>query len=431
MNLLASLISIFITLAVSAPLRAAQPAVDAQTPAVRAAVRVLLARFFSGAKRIYVSADGPFTVKDEAGNLVASGTSSSSLCVTLSPASGAGGEPGRLQVVDPAYAGQNSTDDADVLPVMVRIAPADPAGSIQIGAATGTKRLAYRGVLEVSVNSGGALRIVNVIGIEDYLAGVLKPEIGGDAPVEALKAQAVAARTYAVRNLGRLWADGADIDDSNRCQNYMGRSAETPAVLQAVDQTRGEVLIYNGAVIDALYCTECGGMTAEGPASEPYLRPVATAACAAKPGWTFAISPADFGARLRQDAGDATGDITKVEIAKADASGRALQVLVTGRDGTRTITGIRLRQILGVDNLRSTKFTVKIRDDRALVFTGQGWGHGLGMCQAGAIARASGANPETYASILADYYPGTQLTKLSASLIRRAGPLPAASLSRR
>ena len=124
----------------------------------------------------------------------------------------------------------------------------------------------YRGRLEVFANTKGTLTVVNVIPLEDYVRGVVPNELspGGWPELEALKAQAVAARTYAVSNLGRFSAEGYDLTPDTRSQVYGGRSTEHPLSDRAVSETRGRILTYKGAPINALYTSTCGGRTEDG-----------------------------------------------------------------------------------------------------------------------------------------------------------------------
>jgi stage II sporulation protein D len=137
----------------------------------------------------------------------------------------------------------------------------------------------YRGRLEVFANTRGSLTVVNVLPLEDYVRGVVPNELspGGWPELEALKAQAVAARTYAVSNLGRFGAEGFDLTPDTRSQVYGGRSTEHPLTDRAVDETRGRVATYQGRPINALYTSTCGGRTEDaenifGGEAPPYLR---------------------------------------------------------------------------------------------------------------------------------------------------------------
>jgi stage II sporulation protein D len=124
----------------------------------------------------------------------------------------------------------------------------------------------YRGRIEVFANTRGTLTVVNVVPLEDYVRGVVPNELspGGWPELEALKAQAVAARTYAVSNLGRFGAQGYDLTPDTRSQVYGGRSTEHPLTDRAVAETRGRILTYKGAPVNALYTSTCGGRTEDG-----------------------------------------------------------------------------------------------------------------------------------------------------------------------
>ncbi|MDT7808307.1 MAG: stage sporulation protein [Acidobacteriota bacterium] len=137
----------------------------------------------------------------------------------------------------------------------------------------------YRGRLEVFANTKGTLTVVNVVSLEDYVRGVVPNELspGGWPELEALKAQAVAARTYAVSNIGRFGAEGFDLTPDTRSQVYGGRSTEHPLTDRAVLETRGRIATYNGVPINALYTSTCGGRTEDaenifGGDAVPYLR---------------------------------------------------------------------------------------------------------------------------------------------------------------
>jgi stage II sporulation protein D len=140
---------------------------------------------------------------------------------------------------------------------------------------------AYRGILEVRSGESGSLTVVDLVNVEDYLKGVVPNELSPMAfpQLDALKAQAVAARTYALRNKGLYMARGYDLCATAACQVYRGRATESPLSDRAVDETRGMVASYRGGLIDALYTSTCGGHTEDGEnvfegKAEPYLRGV-------------------------------------------------------------------------------------------------------------------------------------------------------------
>jgi len=136
----------------------------------------------------------------------------------------------------------------------------------------------YRGRIEVFTNLRGSLTVVNELGLEDYVRGVVANELspGGYPAIEALKAQAVAARTYALKNRGQFMSQGFDLLPTTRSQVYRGLTSENPLSSRAVDETRGLIATYNGEPINALYTSTCGGRTenSENVFNEaiPYLR---------------------------------------------------------------------------------------------------------------------------------------------------------------
>ncbi len=139
----------------------------------------------------------------------------------------------------------------------------------------------YRGRILVYLNDRGSLNLINELPLEDYLRGVVPREMGPELydDLEGLKAQAVAARSYAVRNFGEFAAEGYDICATPRCQVYGGRGAEHPLSDRAVSETAGQILVHDGEPVDALYSSTCGGHTEDVGVvfplkSEPYLRAV-------------------------------------------------------------------------------------------------------------------------------------------------------------
>jgi stage II sporulation protein D len=168
-------------------------------------------------------------------------------------------------------------DDAGPEVDLAYVVPASPAENLRVDSAP------YRGIVEVR-GDADALTVVNVVHIEDYLRGVVPNELSPQAfpQIEALKAQAVAARTYALKNRGQFQAKGYDLCATATCQVYKGVATEDPLSDQAIEETRGIAATYNGDPIDALYTSTCGGHTEDGSnvfdgESAPYLRGVVCA----------------------------------------------------------------------------------------------------------------------------------------------------------
>lgn len=283
----------------------------------------------------------------------------------------------------------------------------------------------YRGTLTVRREPDNTLRVVDTVPLEAYLYGVIPAEIGSDVPLEAMKAQAVAARTYALKNRRKCAADGYDLDDTTHCEGYFGVDGETAPSNAAVDDTRGQVLTYAGALIDAPYSTDSGGMTAC-EAGCPYLQAVRDAPGPNEPDyasggkyhtWTETFSKAQLQSLLARDPRTRLPAFASLSLDGTDASGRITTATVWGTNGAmKTVTGSQLRQILGYDVLRSTRVTLTVLPDGSYRFDGRGWGHGLGMSQDGAVSMASAPYHKSYKDILSHYYVGTKIAPIAAML---------------
>jgi stage II sporulation protein D len=293
----------------------------------------------------------------------------------------------------------------------------------------------YRGYLEVRAGAG-ALSVVNVVNVEDYVRGVVPNELSPVAAPEpeAMKAQAVAARTYALRNRGEYASKGYDLCATPACQVYRGLSTEHPLADRAVAETRGLLVRYRGVPINALYTSACGGHTEdgenvfEGGRAKPYLRGVVCPPERLGGEGTQAGAPsADFGAPARRwqvrmtpvQVARAVGRygtlaaVRDIQPRRVGVSGRVVELAVLG-GGEReelVLKGMEVPRGLG---LRESLFVMDRETDakgsvRRFVFSGKGWGHGVGLCQAGAFGMArSGAS---FQQILTHYYTGVSLHK--------------------
>ena len=284
----------------------------------------------------------------------------------------------------------------------------------QITTVNGT---AYRGAIRLQ-HQNGRLTIINRVPVEEYLRGVVPEEMPSEWNQEALKAQAVAARTFALRHRQRHSKDGYDLCATTHCQQYKGLSAERAAASRAIDATRGETVLYKGQPIEALFHTDSGGMTENSEdvwgSAIPYLRAVDEVHVQTQP-WEKNITAADLSTLLEKH-GKSLGNLKKITLSplspgkkKADRteSGRVRMVRFEGTKGSAQVTGNDLRSWLG---LRSTMFQLTLRNGVVFV-TGYGWGHGLGLSQWGAKAFAD-TKHMTYTDILSHYYVGTNLKKL-------------------
>ena len=318
----------------------------------------------------------------------------------------------------------------------------------------------YRGQFELTCGKSGKMYVINILDLEDYVAGVVPYEIGAGAPLEALKAQAVVARTEALSLAGRHDEEPFDICSSTHCQVYAGASAELarPDVRRAVESTRGETLFYNGKPAPgAKYHACCGGVTESAGAlwqfDVPYMFSVGCSVPApeATPHGAAVIrdedavraaitaaNPRDFcygsnGYRWRVEYTASQlatvlapvigrleplgSSIIRVAVVERTPRGSAVRVRVTTTGGEYEIAGeYAIRSALGgTVTIKSGVFVVDTEGDppSTFLFSGAGYGHGVGMCQYG--ARAMAREGYSYRAILEHYYPGTTVEPILRS----------------
>lgn len=305
----------------------------------------------------------------------------------------------------------------------------------------------YRGELIISQGDGGLL-VVNRLGVESYLRGVVPLEIGNLKPGEeaAVQAQAVAARSYSYIHMADAGNRGFDMYGSTQDQVYGGVDAEKPMSDDAVTSTRGMVVRYAGKIINTPYSSTCGGSTAAvsevwwRQPDEPYLRPVSDRI----PGtdsyycdqssrfkWTTTFNADELRATLEKYLGSVTpaseppvnataaaahpmslGAIRSFRVNGRTASDRVASVSIQTARGNYVVRGNDVRFVLRSPSgglLGSTYFTADAETDgngvSRLTIHGGGSGHGIGMCQWGAIGRARAG--QDYKTILTTYFPGT------------------------
>jgi stage II sporulation protein D len=266
------------------------------------------------------------------------------------------------------------------------------------------------------LRSGEGIAVVNELPMEEYLPGVLRAEAGDRFPAEALRAQAIVARTYAAHQRLLGAARPFHLLASTAHQQYFGRVPPTSPVWDAVRNTSGQVLLWEGEVFPAFYHTESGGYT-EDPRSVfaarnmPALKPVVCPFSAGSPHylWNLDLRLSDIGDALRRGGID-VGQVRRIDVAQRTLSLRASLVNVAGTRGSVSLRGNDFRRLLGYDTFKSALFAVAIDGDVAR-FSGRGYGHGVGMCQLGAKGMAERGH--TARQILEFYYPGTTFGSLA------------------
>ena len=295
----------------------------------------------------------------------------------------------------------------------------------------------WRGELVISLGGDGLL-VVNRLNMDDYLKGVVPQEIGTSLPRDqaAIEAQAVSARSYAVTRLtdpSRAFDMRGNVSD----QVYGGASAETRVGNAAVEATSGLVLLYGGQPVNAPYFASCGGTTAEPQdvwrdVAQPYLKRVSDQIpgtdrfyCdeAPKHRWKVAFSQEQVRQslskymRAQSLAGSTFAHVKSLRVTDVTPAGRVAQLTAETDRGTVQLRGNEIRSALRLpsgDLLYSTYFNVDAVTGRdgieSVTLNGGGNGHGVGMCQAGAIGRARAG--QDFRTILRTYYPGTTVGTL-------------------
>jgi stage II sporulation protein D len=297
----------------------------------------------------------------------------------------------------------------------------------------------YRGELLISITDSGAL-VVNRLPMDSYLRGVVPLEIGNRtaAEIAAVQAQAVAARTYAYKHLNN--ARAFDMYATVQDQVYGGVNAEKPLSDSAINSTADAVVLYAGKPITTPYHSTCGGTTAAvsevwyDQPDEPYLRPVSDRIpgttgyyCDPSPrfSWTQSYDAAGLQTVMEKYLASYTnapktdlGRITDVTEQGRTESGRVAALAVRTQRGNYVLKGNDIRFVLRDPKgaiLNSTLFTLSTQTSdghvTSLTINGRGYGHGIGMCQWGAIGRARAG--QNYRTILETYYPGTTIGRIA------------------
>ncbi len=265
----------------------------------------------------------------------------------------------------------------------------------------------YPGNIEV-LKGKDSLYLINELPLEEYVKSVVNAEVGKNWDMEALKVQAVISRTYALYHKKKNGMnENYDLTSSVLHQVYKGASADA-RISYAVMNTEGEVLTFNGALIEAFYHSTSVGMT-EDPEevfgkSVPYLRPVKSN-CEISPYWVWErrIPAEEIEKTLN------VKEIKDIRIKSHTRTQRVKTVDVYHSEGVLNVKTTNLRKMLGWNRLPSTNFTLSSNEDN-YIFDGKGYGHGVGLCQWSALEMAR--EGMSYRQILEYFYPGTKLEKL-------------------
>jgi stage II sporulation protein D len=309
--------------------------------------------------------------------------------------------------------------------------------------------LTYRGKLRIFQPEGRFLTAVDCLPLENYLESTVGSEMRSDLPPAFSQAQAIAARSTVLATAGRHhYSDGFDLCNDDHCQCYQGTLREAEAVIDPVRKTAGKVLTWENRVADARYAKSCGGVSefyesVWGPQGPDYfdVRPCgdfqlpdltkeneARAFLDSEPPawcnpaehpypkpwdedklfrWEFEYTPASLGSVIKEKTGVDVGSVRNLRVRRRGKSGRVLILSVEGSVQTLKLFGeLNIRRALSKSHLPSSFFVVDYVGSK-IVLAGGGWGHGVGLCQLGAVAMAKAGF--TVEEILDHYYPGAKV----------------------
>ena len=299
---------------------------------------------------------------------------------------------------------------------------------VQVGTKTGQDHFSnsspewiVRGPLEIQSTSSG-LTLINRIALEDYVAGVVSGEVGAQWPIEALKAQAVAARTYVLYKKVENQSQSVDVVAGVQDQVYLGHSVRADSVLQAVAATKGQVVTYDDRPIFAAYSSTAAGPTEDAlyvwALDLPYLKGVECPFDEQSPRYDWRTSfTFDYLEQQLRKGGYDVGKIATFTPYTFTPSGRVDRIRLLHSRGEIILRGQDLRRVVGYSKIFSTNFSIASLGPDVVV-VGRGAGHAVGMCQWG--MREMADLGYDYQSIIRHYYPGTTLLPIERVILAAA-----------
>ncbi len=297
----------------------------------------------------------------------------------------------------------------------VRVVPKEEGKALRVNGRR------YRDAIVIRKNAANQITVVNELKLDEYIYGILPREVSPDWPIESLKAQAVVSRTFALKNLGRHRSEGFNLCSKVHCQVYGGFESEYETTNRAVDETRDEVVTFEGALANTVFFSNCGGRTEEprnaweSSAFPPYLKSVRCRFC--KEGghfsWSRKLSPEEIVQAVRKKGYGIKPPVRSVKISSTGRSGRAKFLKLQNAGSTVVIRASHFRISLGPDLVKSTLITDIRKVKGGYLLKGKGWGHGVGLCQEGALGMAKQKHAD-YKKIILFYYPKTKVSKWSS-----------------
>ncbi len=277
----------------------------------------------------------------------------------------------------------------------------------------------YRDMILICKNPKGKLDIVNKLDLDDYLKSVIPFEGNPQWSLEALKTQAVVSRTFALTRMIERQKEEYDVSSGVLSQVYVGRNIENSRTTQAIEMTRGEVLMYNNKLFPAYFHSTCGGATTAANLvwpvkSHPALTGVECKFCEKSPHyrWQTKVTRAEIKEKLAKN-GVPVKEVLGLKFGKIDRTGRAHAIIIQSTWAEKTVDADAFRIWIDPMRLKSGLITkIKEGPEGSFIFKGKGWGHGVGLCQYG--MKYLGELGYGYQEILGYYYPGAQVAKIDA-----------------
>jgi stage II sporulation protein D len=393
----------------------------------------ILEKLLSRREQAYLFFDGQWAVMEKVSRNASSGSSADLIEIT------------------------GSADSKKIILPLKMDSPVFVAGTVESGLISLNGRR-YRGIIEFLPSDKGKITAVNELGLEEYLYGVVPTEMPPNWPMEALKAQAVASRTYAVYNLSKMQKFGFDVSAGNGDQVYGGYDVENKLTNRAVDETRGQLILYDQKPILAMYHADSGGVTEDSAEvfgfDLPYLKGMEdTFVEDSTQRWEVNLSLPELSKRLA-DMAISIGEVRGISVLERSPSGRVKKILLSGSLGQKVLSSSEIRNVL---QLKSTLFDITGGSDLYMILesstgqsrvplkgkyainengrlyisadtvylagadglrtvtnssgdyklVGRGYGHGVGMSQLG--ARAMAQKGYNYIEILQHYYKNVEI----------------------
>ena len=290
----------------------------------------------------------------------------------------------------------------------------------------------FAGTLEIRTNADGSQTAINTIDLEDYLCSVISSEMNANSPMELLKAHAVISRSWAIRAMQKPNHEGFHVCADDHCQLYEGLRRMNKRAVEAVNATRGQVLMFGDEICDCRYYKCCGGRTeiwrtCWEDIDVPYIQSVQCDFCKSPSpkvlrlvlndydqetkdfrDWSVTYTAEELSEIIRSKSGIDFGEILDLIPLHRGASGRIDSLKIVGTKHTEVIgKELKIRYWLSKSCLYSSWFEVS-HENGLWTLNGHGWGHGAGLCQIGAAVMASEGRP--YEEILSYYYVGSRLS---------------------